>query len=125
MRIPLCGRQAVPVLALLAALVSLAGCERKFTRERFDRIERGVDDREDVRQLLGRPTAAMEDAWIYEDLDHHDTAQIFFADDGRVLSKEWMDARTGAWEGRSPYTDEPRTGEVRERRTRTRRIDDD
>ena len=106
-------------------LLALTGCERKFTRARFDLIDPGVSDRFDVEQTLGQPRTRLADVWYYEDLDRNLHAQIFFDDDGRVLSKEWMDARTGQWEGRSPYTDEPPPGEVRERHTRTRRIDDD
>jgi hypothetical protein len=106
-------------------VVFVAGCESKFNRQNFDMIRLGMDDREDVRQILGEPAAAMDDVWMYDDLDRHTCAQIFFDDDGRVLSKEWMDATTGDWEGENPYADEPPQGEVRERRTRTRRIDDD
>jgi outer membrane protein assembly factor BamE (lipoprotein component of BamABCDE complex) len=112
---------------LLAGLfaVALGGCTRHFTRERFESIKAGADDREDVRQILGKPTAVADDVWYYEDLDRHLHAQIFFDDDGRVLSKEWMNAGTGEWEGQSPEADEPPKGEVRERHTKVRRIDED
>jgi len=118
------GRWGVWVTMCLAACL-LTGCAQKFTRERFDMIQAGVDDQEDVREILGKPSKTMTDLWYYEDLDRHLHAQIFFADDGRVLSKEWMDAHTGEWEGKHPQADEPPKGEVRERRTKTRRIDDD
>ena len=110
-------------LILGLALLALSGC-RKFTRERFEIIQQGVDDRDDVRHVLGKPQFKAGDVWHYEDIDRHVNAQIWFGDDGRVNSKQWMDARTGAWEGRSPGAPEPPPGEVREQRLRTRRIDD-
>ena len=111
---------------VLAALgyVCLAGCETQFKRSHFDMVRIGMDTREDVRHLLGDPASEMEDVWLYDDLDHHNSAQIFFDDDGRVLSKEWMDAKSGEWTGDNPHTTPPPKGEVRERETRTRRIDD-
>ena len=110
---------------LALSLVFLAGCESKFNRQNFEMIRIGMDDREDVRQILGKHTANMGNVWMYDDLDHHRSAQIFFDDDGRVLNKEWMDAGTGEWEGENPWADQPAEGEVRERRTKTRRIDKD
>ncbi len=114
----------LPLLVGLAGLATLGGCQRQFTRERFDMIKAGVDDRTDVEHILGKPEFRAQDVWYYEDQDRHIHAQIFFDETGRVLTKEWMDARTGEWEGRSPFTDPPPAGEARERRTKTRRIDD-
>lgn len=107
----------------LAALALVSGCSR-FKRENFAMIREGVDDREDVEQILGKPKAKMDDVWFYDNVDKHVSAQIVFGEDGRVISKEWMNARTGTWEGRHAKTDEPPQGEVRERETRTRRFDD-
>jgi hypothetical protein len=112
-------------LVLVAAGVALAGCESKFNHDNFQMIRTGVDDRSDVRQVLGDPDSEMGDVWLYDDLDRHCSARIFFGDDGRVLDKEWMDAETGDWEGANPWANEPAEGEVRETRTSTRRIDDD
>ena len=105
-------------------LCFLTGCESKFKRDRFDMIRIGMDTREDVRHLLGDPEGEMQNIWLYDDLDDHKSAQIFFDDDGRVLAKEWMDAETGEWSGDNPHTNPPPKGEVRESETRTRRIDD-
>lgn len=112
-------------VVLLAALVLACGCESKFSRQNFALIRSGTDDREDVRQILGEPAGDMGDVWMYEDLDHHHYAQIFFDDEGRVLNKEWMDATTGEWAGENPWGDQPPEGQVRERRTETRRVEDD
>jgi len=117
--------QRIHLLSLTLIVALLAGCESKFNRRNFDMIQIGVDDRDAVRQILGKPSADMGDVWLYDDLDHHKSAQIFFADDGRVLNKEWMGATTGRWEGTNPWADQPPQGEVRERSTRTQRIDDD
>lgn len=117
-------RFSIPLLLIVVAGL-LAGCESKFNRQNFALIRPGADDREDVRVLLGEPAARMDDVWMYEDLDRHHYAQVFFDDDGRVLNKEWMDATTGEWEGENPWADRPAKGEVRQRRTETRRIEDD
>lgn len=106
-------------------LLVLAGCQRQFTRERFDLIKADVDDREDVRRILGKPEADLQDQWFYDDLDRHYSAVIFFDEHGRVRAKEWMDARSGEWQGRHPDSDPPPQGEVRERRRKTTRIDED
>lgn len=106
-------------------LLALTGCERKFTRERFEMIQVNVDDREDVRQILGKPAGELDDQWLYDDLDRHYSAIIYFDDNGRVQGKEWMDATTGDWEGRNPNANEPPRGEVRERKKKKVRIDED
>ncbi len=112
-------------LPLAGALVLLAGCARPFTREHFEMLQVGVDDREDVRYVLGKPTADLQDQWFYDDLKRHYSAVVFFDPDGRVQAKEWMNAKTGEWEGRNPNADEPPPGEVRERHKTTTRIDED
>ena len=109
---------------MVTAAALLTGCESKFNHRNFQMIQIGVDDREDVRHLLGDADSEMDDIWMYDDLDRHYAAQIFFDDDGRVLNKEWMDANTGDWEGENPWADQPPEGEIRESTTKTRRIDD-
>ncbi len=116
-------RRLIALLAALVAATALAGCHSKFTRDRFEMITPGVDDREDVRAILGRPEAELYQQWFYDDLDHHKSAVIHFDEDGKVLGKEWMDANTGEWDGRNPNAAPPPPGGIRE--TRTRRIDDD
>ncbi len=118
-------RRCLFAFVLIAAGTALAGCESKFNRRNFEMIRPGMDGREDVREILGKPAADMEDVWFYDDLDHHRSAKIIFDSDGRVLTKEWMDAKTGEWDGKDPWADEPPEGEVRERTTKTRRIHDD
>lgn len=104
----------------------LAGCAaEKFTHERFSMIQQGVDDRDDVRQILGKPRFDAGDEWYYEADDHGIMARVYFDAQGVVRDKEWIDAGAGTWEGRHPDADKPPEGEVRERRTKTRRIDDD
>jgi hypothetical protein len=113
------------ILVACSSLVGLCGCQRQFTREHFELIRVGSDAREDVRHMLGKPTADLDDQWLYDDLDQHCTAVIYYDDDGRVLGKQWMDSRTGEWEGRNPHANEPPVGTTRERRKTTTRIDED
>lgn len=111
-------------LVCVAVLVVMTGCQRKFTRDRFEMIRVGADGREDVRCLIGEPEADLGDQWFYETSNHYRSAMVFFDEAGRVSGKEWMDAEAGTWDGRNPHTDTPPEGEVRESETRTRRYDD-
>lgn len=118
-------KHCLALAGLGLALAVLTGCQRQFTKERFDMIRIGVDDREDVRHIIGEPTADLADQWLYDDLDHHQSARLSFDEAGRVCGKEWMDSLTGEWEGHNPDADKPPEGEVRERHRKTRRIDED
>jgi outer membrane protein assembly factor BamE (lipoprotein component of BamABCDE complex) len=118
-------RLALSILVGLGALTLLAGCHRQFTHDRFDMIQIGADDREDVRNILGKPTSDLNDQWLYDDLKHHYSAVVYFDADGRVTGREWMNAKTGEWEGRNPNADEPPQGEVHEQHKNTTRIDKD
>ena len=109
----------------LGTLVLLTGCQRQFCREHFEMIQVGVDEREDVRHVLGKPTSDLYDQWLYDDLHRHYSALIHFGEDGKVSGKEWMDAKKGTWEGDNPNADKPPQGEVRERHKKTTRIDED
>lgn len=109
-----------------AAIAPLGGCApQPFTRDRFEMVRDDVDTRDDVLQLLGKPRKDLGDQWVYDDLKRHRTAIIYFSADGHVVRKEWMNAKTGEWEGASPHTDPPPAGEVRERTKTNVVIDDD
>ena len=118
-------RPVFSVLCAMCVAVALTGCARKFTHERFSMIQEGVDHHFDVEQVLGKPEFDADDEWYYEDLDRHIAASIFFDDDGVVRGKRWMDAKSGTWEGRHPDAAQPPEGELREKHTKTRRIDND
>lgn len=109
----------------IGALMLLTGCERRFTRSRFEMIRVGVDDRADVRTILGKPVGDLDQQWFYDDTKRHYSAIIYFDEHGRVSSKQWMNAKTGEWIGRNPDADEPPAGEVREQHRTTTRIDED
>lgn len=112
-----------PLLGL-AALAALTGCESKFTHQRFEMIQVGVDEHEDVRYILGDPAVDIGDQWVY-DVPGERSAIIYFDDEGHVAGKEWGDPRTGQFDGVNPNADRPPRGEVRERHKRVRTIDDD
>ncbi len=109
---------------LLPTILLLVGCQNKMTRENFQMIRVGVDQKEDVFQILGPPDADFDDQWLYDDVDRFKSAIIYFDEAGQVAGKEWMDAEAGTFEGRNPNTNEPPEGEVRESETNTRRYDD-
>jgi hypothetical protein len=81
-------RASLAVLLATTTLALLTGCQSKFTRERFELINVGVDGHEDVRCLLGKPRACFEDEWFYDDLDRHLAARVHFDESGRVSAKE-------------------------------------
>lgn len=115
--------RALSILVGLGALALTTGCARKFTKDRFEMIQVGMDDREDVRQVLGKPTSDLSDQWFYDDLKRHYSAVVFFDEQGRVRGKEWMNAKTGEWEGHNPDANEPPKGDVPEKSKNTTRID--
>ena len=117
--------RAVCFLVLGVTLLALTACQRPFTRDRYELVQVGVDDRTDVRQILGKPTSDLGDQWFYDDLDRHYSALIHYDENGKVSGKEWMDSKTGKWEGRNPSANEPPQGNVPERDKKTTRIDED
>ncbi len=120
-------RTRLLTLVLLGlGLAALAGCRSKmFTHDRFEMIQQGVDTREDVRHILGKPLSDQTDLWLYDDDKHHYSARIWFDDAGRVRGKQWLDSVTGTTEGDDPDANEPPQGEVRERSKKTTRIKKD
>jgi hypothetical protein len=111
------------MLMLLA--LAAGGCASAFTRENFDRVVVGSDDREDVARLLGDPEFRLDAEWYYENKDKHYAARIHWGRDGKVSGKQWYDANRGEIVGDHPDADPAPEGEVRERRVRTRRLDGD
>jgi outer membrane protein assembly factor BamE (lipoprotein component of BamABCDE complex) len=90
--------------ASAVVLLALAGCaENKLTRQNFDTIVEGQSGQDEVRMTLGSPYMEMAGQWEYEDEDKHVHATIHFDDRGKVSRKEWMDARTGQWDGAAPH----------------------
>ncbi|GMU80477.1 MAG: hypothetical protein AMXMBFR47_03480 [Planctomycetota bacterium] len=117
----------ISTLAVAAlAVFALSGCAKKFTRENFNLITVGVDDRMDVQQRIGPPRSTFGDSdqWFYEDEDDHYSALIHFDEgSGKVSGKQWMDGMTGEFSGNNPHLNPPPEGETRETRTKTRTID--
>jgi len=120
-------RTRLLTLTLLGlGLIVLTACHKNvFTRDRFEMIQQGVDNKEDVARTIGKPTSDLGDQWLYDDQKRFHAARIFFDEDGRVRGKEWMDTKTGTWEGQNPDANEPPQGEVRERDKKTTRIKKD
>lgn len=104
-------------LTTILALVALTGCD-KLTRNHFELIQQGVDDKEDVERTLGRPDHVMGQAWHYERVDQHLNVQIDFDEQGVVSRKQWIDANTGDWIDTAPPPADQSTSES----TRIRRI---
>ena len=110
------------LLALLLPLF-LAGCAEKFTRQNFNLLQVGVDERYDVDKLLGHPTNDLHDQWYYEHRDKHYSALIHFDPDGKVSGKQWFDSPTASISGDNPNADQPPKGKVREEKRKSRIIE--
>jgi hypothetical protein len=81
-------------MLLMAVLVTLIGCQSKVTRNRFEMIHVGSDDKYLVELALGRPVSqSTENFWRYA--KNGMAATICFDDDGMVQTKKWIDDRTG------------------------------
>ncbi len=117
------GRQSL-VLVLLCAVMCLtvAGCQEKLTKQRFDTIIKGVSTKLDVEQTLGEPERKLDDLWSYEKHDKHLFVKIYFDQQGKVTNKEWISGKEGLWEGAAPGIEDEPTGADRsssERRSTT------
>lgn len=113
------------VLVAPAALFLGSGCaENKLTRQNYDMIKEGLSNKDEVRMTLGDNYAAhSEDRWEYEDDKSHLSVVIHFDERGKVLAKEWRDARTGEWEGQAPGIDPNPPGRKAAERRSTTTID--
>ena len=79
----------------LSLIVSvLIGCQNKFTYQRFEMVQVGCADKEEVKMSLGNPSEKpFKDLWWYYDNDA--TAKIYFDEKDTVKAKKWIDEKTG------------------------------
>lgn len=110
------------LLVLLLPLF-LAGCAEKFTRQNFDLLQVGIDERYDVDQLLGHPTNDLHDEWYYEHQDKHYSALIHFDPDGKLSGLQWFDSPTAAISGDNPHGSKPPKGAARDEKKKSRIIE--
>ncbi|HAU36909.1 MAG TPA: hypothetical protein DCX07_04245 [Phycisphaerales bacterium] len=83
-------KRAIVLLLVVGALALVCtGCEKKFTRQRFDTIYVGQPEME-VELTLGEPTAKFSDSWSYINDEPFYKAVISF-EKGRVTDKAWYD----------------------------------
>ncbi len=82
--------RVLKILLLGAGLLAVgfcAGCQKKFTRQRYETIYIGMPDRQ-VRKILGEPHLARGESWRYLHEKPFYKAIIEF-ENGRVKSKSW------------------------------------
>lgn len=94
----------------LVLVTVLVGCENKLTRDNYDLIKQGVSTKTEVECTLGKPEADHGDFWEYEDEGKHLSVYVHWNADGKVERKEWIDGRTGEWDGAAPGIDEEPEG---------------
>lgn len=91
-------KRTLLLLTTAALLAGLAGCEEKFTQQRFDTMIREGQTKREVEKCLGEPKLLKaEETWKYRRWDKeaggHYGATIRFDENGRVLDKAWWDAK--------------------------------
>ena len=81
-------RSTIILLAVLLGWAGFcAGCQGKFTRQRYETIYLGMPDWE-VRGILGDPTAEADGVWSYIHHEPYYSATIQF-EESRVKDKRW------------------------------------
>lgn len=119
-------KPAMMGLAIVIAGTLILGCAPdKLTRQNYDTIHEGASDKTEVELTLGKDYINRGDQWEYEREDKHLSVVIYFDNDGRVTRKEWIDAKTGEWEGAAPGIDETPQGRPAGESTRTTTIKKD
>ncbi len=72
-------------------LVALSGCQRQFTRQRYETIFIGQSIQQ-VENKLGKPTQQTEDSWIYiREMPYYKA--VIKVEDDKVVEKIWFDER--------------------------------
>lgn len=99
-------------LTCLAGTTMIVGCaQNKMTRQNWDMIKEGTSAKDEVRMTLGAPEVETPNQWEFEDEDKHLHATIHFDDRGVVTRKEWMDGKSGDWDGAAPGIKTERQGQ--------------
>lgn len=82
------------MVAGLALVFLCAGCEDKFSRQRYEMVCVGLSA-DEVARTLGLPDAKYSNGteWLYVRQEPYQRAKIFFGD-GKVCAKEWSDEKT-------------------------------
>jgi len=81
-------------IGLVSCLFLPAGCENKFTRERWEMIRVNSSDKTEVEMTLGAPQEQpFKDLWWYYKGNRE--AKIYFTDKDVVKAKKWINTRTG------------------------------
>jgi len=84
-----CHKHTIRLLLVASAVGAclIAGCEQKFTRQKFETVYVGMPDYA-VEQKLGRPQETTPDKWAYTGRRPYYRVEIIFRD-GRVVETKW------------------------------------
>ena len=82
------------LLVAIAGMSLCVGCENKLTRDRWEMIKVGVDDKETVEATIGKPQEKPfgHTWWYYKD---NLTVKVYFDKNGKVRAKKWIDEEKG------------------------------
>jgi hypothetical protein len=99
------------ILGLIGTVSMFTGCAPdKLTRNNFDMIHEGTASKDEVALTLGKDYVNRgENEWEYERENKHLVVYIHFDQNGKVIRKEWIDAKKGEWEGAAPGINENKT----------------
>jgi hypothetical protein len=113
------------LMSLLAVVLFAAlGCsESLVTRQHYDMIMEGTSTKIEVEKTLGDTYVKRgSNEWEYDEEGRHLTVYVYFDKKGVVKWKEWIDGRTGEWDGAAPGIDEEPEGETASDESKTMTI---
>ncbi len=113
------------LMSLLAVVTFVAlGCsENLVTRHHYDMIMEGTSTKIEVEKTLGDTYLKRGgNEWEYDESDRHLTVYIHFDNKGVVERKEWIDGRTGEWDGAAPGINEEPQGKTASDESKTMTI---
>ncbi len=96
----------VAMVCLVGTIVWVAGCAQDMvTRDHFNMIVEGRSTRLELEKTMGEKYIDRGNQWEYERPNKGLSVVFYFDDHDRVIRKEWIDARSGEWEGAAPHID--------------------
>ncbi len=91
--------QAFGLTTLTCGVLWGSGCAKdRVTYDNYAMIRQNATSQSEVVDLFGEPTQKLGNQWMYERPKEHRFVFIDFDDSGRVVRKQWIDAKDAAWE---------------------------
>lgn len=100
------------LLSLLGVvLIGAVGCsESQVTWQHYEMIVKDKSTKLEVEKTLGDTYLDRGDHWEYDEEKRHLSVFVYFDGRGVVTRKEWIDGKSGRWDGAAPGIDEKPQG---------------